>query len=359
MSQVVYVFCHGLNGCGEYDKEYAKQPYWGGASGDVVAALRERGYDAHAASVAPQGSAWDRACELYAQLAGVCTDYGKAHSEAYGHERYGRDFSGQPLIPEWNKSTRIVLIGHSFGGATIRLFSELLANGSEEERAATPAEDLSPLFAGGMADRIAAIVTIAAPSNGTTAYEYSQDPTFDDKSIKVRLKYRLFDRLVKARTKIRTDGRDSRDWANYDMMIDHARALNERISTLPHVYYLSVACDGTKPGADGARVPDASAMEPLFFRTATVMGLYSGTTKGGCVVDDEWHANDGLVNTVSARAPFSAPQKPLDKDSIEKGVWNVMPDMHVNHSYFQGGYLKKSDPHPFFYDLMELLAGLE
>lgn len=40
--------------------------------------LREKGYDCHAASVSPTGSAWDRACELYAQLAGKRTDYGAA-----------------------------------------------------------------------------------------------------------------------------------------------------------------------------------------------------------------------------------------------------------------------------------------
>jgi len=35
---------------------------------------------AYAASVAPNGSAWDRACELYAQLSGTRVDYGKAHT---------------------------------------------------------------------------------------------------------------------------------------------------------------------------------------------------------------------------------------------------------------------------------------
>ena len=138
MGKLTYVFCHGLNGCGEYDEQYQKKPYWGGASGDVVAEWRAQGLDAFAASVSPQGSAWDRACELYAQIAGVRTDYGRAHSEAKGHARFGRDFSGQALIPSWDEGTRLVLIAHSFGGETVRLFSELLAHGSEGERAVTP-----------------------------------------------------------------------------------------------------------------------------------------------------------------------------------------------------------------------------
>ena len=359
MSGLTYVFCHGLNGCGQYDAEYAKKPYWGGASGDVVSEWRERGLNAYAASVAPQGSAWDRACELYAQIAGTRTDYGKAHCEEFAHGRVGRDFSGQPLIPSWDDDTRLVLIGHSFGGATIRLFGELLANGSEEERAVTEPENLSPLFAGGMAGRIFAMVTLAAPTNGTTAYELAADPTFDARRLWVLPRYALLDRLVKAKTKIRTDGRDERDWANYDMRVDNAQALNERIHTLPNVYYLSVACDATKPGKDGRRVPNTKLMDPLFVRTGTNMGAYGGTTDAGCVMDDAWHANDGLVNTVSAHAPNGAPQKPLDPANVERGVWNVMEDLPVDHSFFSGGYLHKTNPHPFFDELLGLLQGLE
>ncbi len=359
MSGLTYVFCHGLNGHGQYDDEYQANPYWGGSSGDVVAEWRSRGLDAFAASVAPQGSAWDRACELYAQISGSRTDYGKAHSAAYAHGRIGRDFSNSPLIPSWDDNTRLVLIGHSFGGATIRLLAELLANGSEEERAATAPEDLSPLFAGGMAGRVFAIVTLAAPTNGTTAYDLALDPSFDARRIWVLPRYIFLDKLVKSRTKIKMDGRDKRDWASYDMTLDNAQALNARIQTLPHVYYLSVACDATKPGKDGRRVPDNAVMDPLFVRTGTNMGAYSGVTAAGCVVDDAWHANDGLVNTISAHAPLDAPQKPLDPACIERGVWNVMEDLRADHSFFSGGYLHKTNPHAFFDELLELLQGLE
>ena len=359
MRDVTFVFCHGLNGCGEYDEEYQKKPYWGNASGDVVAEWRAEGFDAHAASVSPQGSAWDRACELYAQLAGVRTDYGVAHSKEYRHERFGMDFTGQALIPAWDDDTRIVLIGHSFGGATIRLLTELLEHGSAEEREATPPESISPLFVGGLSKRIRAIVTLAAPTNGTTAYDLAKDPGFDAKRVKVPLRYRLWDRILKGATKIKMDGRDPRDWASFDMMLDNAQALNARISILPHMYYLSVACDATEAGESGVRVPNPSLMDPLFVKTGTLMGCYGGTTKAGFEVDDSWHANDGLVNTVSAHAPIGSPQKPLDEANIERGVWNVMPDLQADHGFFQGGFIKKQDPHGFFRELRELLLGLD
>ncbi|MBQ8952538.1 MAG: hypothetical protein IJ048_00345, partial [Clostridia bacterium] len=69
--------------------------------------LRRQGFDCHAASVAPTGSAWDRVCELYAQISASRVDYGKAHSAKYRHDRFGRDFSACPLIPEWNEETRL------------------------------------------------------------------------------------------------------------------------------------------------------------------------------------------------------------------------------------------------------------
>ena len=358
MSRLTYVFVHGLNGSGEYDEHYRDEPYWGNKSGDVVAEWRSWGAEAHAASVSPQGSAWDRACELYAQLAGTRTDYGKAHSAEYRHERFGRDFSGQALIPSWDDGTRLVLICHSFGGVTARLFAELLAHGSAEERAATEGEGISPLFLGGMAERIFAIATLAAPTNGTTAYDMMLDPAFDARRVRVPLRYKLLNLLVKRATTIRTDGRDRRDWADHDMMVDNAQVLNARIGMLPHAYYLSVACDATMPGADGARVPDRAVMDPLLVRTATLMGRYSGVTLGGCRIDDAWHAGDGMVNTLSARAPFGAPQKPLDRSCIERGVWNVMGDLHADHAFFQGGFMRVSDPHAFFRDLYELLQSL-
>ena len=56
-----FIFVHGLSGWGSYDKAYERIPYWGMRGGDVMAFLRGHGYDCYAASVAPAGSAWDRA----------------------------------------------------------------------------------------------------------------------------------------------------------------------------------------------------------------------------------------------------------------------------------------------------------
>ncbi|MBO7401691.1 MAG: hypothetical protein J6U10_01720, partial [Lachnospiraceae bacterium] len=229
-SDVKYVFVHGLSGWGSYDLLNEFFPYWGLSGGSIIRYLNNNGYESYAASVDPTGSAWDRACELYAQLTGTRVDYGEAHSAAAGHERYGKDFTGKALLKDF-ESSKIALIGHSFGGATIRLFSEILKNGSPSERAVTADADISPFFRGGNGDNLLAVVTLAAPTNGTTAYDMYEDRSFNSSAVKVEEKYEKNSDAVSKNTKPVLDGRASWDYASYDMHIDNALALNGRITT--------------------------------------------------------------------------------------------------------------------------------
>lgn len=357
-SDTQYIFVHGLSGWGSYDKTYRFVPYWGMFGGDLIKYLNEQGFSCYAASVAPEGSAWDRACELYAQLAGTVVDYGKVHSERCGHERYGRDYSREPLIPDWTSGKPLVLLGHSFGGVTVRLFSELLANGSEEEQAATDPEELSEFFRGGQGERILAIVTLAAPTNGTTAYDLHDDESFDEEAVDVSFWEELWGNFFSGRKTAEPDGRSEDDYADFDMHIDNALALNERISTLPGTYYFAVPCSATLAEEDGSQRPIRSMMEAMFRRSSAQMGCYTGVTAGGVVIDESWQENDGLVNTVSAMAPFGAASIPFDSEDTQPGVWQILPTYAGDHMSLQGGLLKKNDIRPFYMELLEMLDGL-
>ena len=66
-----YAFCHGMLGFGEDEKIYDLLPYFGGTVGSFTKALEKQGYEAHALSFSSVGSAWDRACEIYASLTGT------------------------------------------------------------------------------------------------------------------------------------------------------------------------------------------------------------------------------------------------------------------------------------------------
>ena len=356
-SDTEYIFVHGLSGWGSYDKTYQRMPYWGMFGGDLMKYLNRQGFSCYAASVSPEGSAWDRACELYAQLTGSVTDYGKAHSERYGHERIGPDFTGRPLIPDWESGKKLVLLGHSFGGATIRLFSELLANGDEAEPEASETEDLSPFFVGGQGARLHALVTLAAPTNGTTAYDLHQDRNFDASSVKVSRWDDFWGGFFSNRPQAERDGRSEEDYAAFDMHIDNTQALNARIATLPDVYYFAVPCSATE-ASSGVQTPIRSIMEPMFRRSAAQMGAYTGATAGGFVIDESWQENDGLVNTISAMAPLGAPYTDFDPEEVETGVWQIMPSYHGDHMSLQGGMMKRNNIRPFYLELLETIDVL-
>ena len=356
-SELQYIFVHGLSGWGSYDGVNRIAPYWGTRNGNLMKYLGEQGYRCHAASVDPIGSAWDRACELYAQLTGSVVDYGAAHSQRCGHERFGTDYSDNPLIPDWEAGGKIVLLGHSFGGATIRLFAEILANGSAEEQAAETA-DLSPFFRGGQGDRLHALVTLAAPTNGTTAYDLWDDERFDPDAVKIPWTESLMGKLFSGSNGGSRDERIEEDYAAYDMHIDNALALNATIETRPDVYYFAVPCSASSWNDEGNHTPNKGQMEGIFRKTSRYMGAYTGTTAGGVVIDDLWRENDGLVNTVSSYAPFGAPAVTFDAENIQPGVWNEMPVFQGDHMSIIGGMTIKTDVRDFYLNLVQMIDSL-
>ncbi len=327
-----YVFVHGLMGWGEYDTVYNLMPYWGMFGGDLIAFLNNKGIDSVAASVSATKSAWDRACELYAQLTGTVTDYGKAHSEQCGHERYGTDYTDRALIESWSEKDKINLLGHSFGGATVRMLCHLMAKGSTEEMNATESDDISGLFTGGKENWIYSVTALAAPHNGTSAYEGSDE---DEQEQPVEY-----------------------DTAAYDMHIDNALSLNEKLTISSNTYYFSIPCSMTKENENGTHSPIEENMESIFVSSSEAIGAYTGVTKGGYVIDKTWLENDGLVNTISATAPFSDPSTPFDKDNVEKGIWNVFPTYEGDHMSLQGGLFKTNNIKDFYVNYISMINSL-
>lgn len=325
--------------------------------GDLISYLNEKGFDSYAASVSPFGSAWDRACELYAQIYGKRVDYGISHSKTYGHERFGRDFTECPLIPDLTYDAKLVLIGHSFGGTAARMLAELMAHGDEEERKAAGDGDVSPLFIGGMENRIHSVAAVTCALNGNSSFDMLSDPDFDLKAVKVPWWSRYFGRRMTNRLQTETDGRDSRDCADYDMQIDQALLLNSRMGTLPGVYYYSVPCSYTKKKND--RYVPEKGMEPFFVMRSFQIGQYTGTTKNGTVIGPEWNRNDGRVSTISEASPFGAPCRKLERDNLKPGIWNVYPVYHGDHMSLQGGLLHKRDIRSFYLDMLSPISSAE
>lgn len=345
-----FIFVHGLSGWGHYDARNKFFPYWGMKSGSLIKKLNKEGFHAYDASVAPHGSAWDRACELYAQLTGSVTDYGAEHSARCGHPRYGRDFSKDPLISQWDENHKINILGHSFGGVTVRLLAHLMAEGAPAEQEATPAGELSPLFAGGHSDWIYSVTTLAAPHNGTSAYHIPDEETKSKNWIQ---------KIVEKSYAPKKDGRADYDYADFDMHIQNADKINSWLKTLPEAYYFSYACSATILSEDGSQVPDPEKMEKIFQKTAIKLGRFEGLTPDGIELGKEWQENDGLVNTISARAPSHSPSKFFTSDyEIEKGIWYIMPVYNGDHMSLQGGFSIKNDITDFYVKHLMMINNL-
>ena len=92
---------------------------------------------------------------------------------------------------------------------------------------------------------------------------------------------------------------------------------------------------------------------------AIYMSRYTGTTKGGFKIDESWQPNDGLVNEISAGAPFGAPQEYFRENSaLMPGRWYVMPAFRGDHMSLQGGLTKRINVRPFYQDLVKMLAEI-
>lgn len=390
------IFVHGMLGWGEKEKIYNILPYWGMFCGSLTDKLSKKGYESYAVKVGSLNSAWDRACELYAQLMGTTVDYGKAHSNKYGHNRFGRNFKN-PLIKNWGKENtdgdlnKINLLGHSFGGSTIRMFVELLTNGSQEEKDATSEKDISPLFKGKHGNWVHSVTTISSPHEGTTIFyalpkimKFAEYFSFGIANIFGNTKVnRGYDWVLEqfglssvpeskpyygnmfniAGIK---KALDSKDHLWYDLTLHGAKELNKKITCCDNTYYFSISGQMTDKDISTGHHLHCKGMSLLLWPTAHLMGKYSKNTVNDILIDETWCANDGCLSTISSLHPFNEPYIKFDDiidEKLKKGIWYVMPIKHVDHSKIIGGslqYIGKSKEFVNYYlKHIEMLSTLD
>ncbi len=376
-----WVFVHGMGGWADYNGE----AYWGGwadSEGDVIKMYNENGVEAYAAVVGPLSSAWDRACELYAQLAGTVVDYGVAHSKAHNHDRFGYDYTDNMLMGEaWDTESAINLVGHSFGGPTVTLFTSLLAYGDADEIAAT-GEDISPLFTGGHATAVNAVVTFSGVHNGSPVANLIVDNGLLSLiGAGLNLAGAVFGRNLmmwdlqlghfgitpkqgedKAKFSMNTISNfvAADDNCGYDMTLRGAAALNKKIKTVDSVYYYSYSCISSKETMLGTQVPIPSNFM-MFIPTSIYIGILEGKTIDGVYMDKNWAINDGIVPLASALYPTKDADTAKNYDeavangeTIETGRWYYMtPMVGFDHFDFCGEIDYLTSFEDFYYTLVE------
>lgn len=371
------VLLHGNGGWGRDEKNGFL--YWGGEV-DIQEELNSAGFEVYTAAVGPYSSNWDRACELYAYIVGGTVDYGKEHSERFGHDRYGRTYEG--LYPELGSIdsdgiNKIHLLSHSQGGQTARLFVELLEDGKEEEITAilgqNPTEEqineaiangsLSKLFTGTCNDWVASVTTLASPHDGTTMAnfvnhsgdllslfatpaggllldtvtgrnieaDYSFDLKLDQWGLTRGANESFYCFFLRAMGSNMWEG--THDFSNYDLSTQGATEMNQWVEDQPNIYYFSYSCQATKKGLiTDLHFPDSNYMNPLFNGNSIIMGSYQNYGEG--VIGKKWYPNDGYVNTISEDGPT------LGRTSVNIVTFDGTPDIGKwNHM----GILDKTD----------------
>ena len=356
------VFIHGFGGYGEDTLMYALRP----STGDLKAYLASEGYEAYMPTVGPMSSAWDRACELYACLTGTRADYGEAHAKEHGHDRYGADYK-HPLVEDWSTERKIYVLGHSFGGPTMRMFSQLCEAGSQAERDANQ-KNISPLFAGKAKGRIAAVVALAADHNGVLEPALPFDMLKMVQAILAVGSAVPFDPLQLGHIGLTTQKYVTRpikttkqllqylkgsDLALEGALVDGMTEMNKGIQCHKSIYYFSYVIELSQEEGSGDLM--SGMMRTIGAGMSAVKVPY--TTPGGTVIDSSWLANDGIVPVVSARYPFNEPHKDYNPKKIEKGIWQVMPLITSgwDHATFALG---TPEVQAFYLNLAEMLAKL-
>ncbi len=383
-----YVFVHGMGGWAPGNPFYDLAPYWGGGLGtslgtDVIEILQNSGKEVYAPAVGPLNSAWDRACELFAQLTGTVVDYGEAHSKAHGHNRFGFDFQGQAVMGEpWNMEDKLNLVGHSFGGETVRLLTSLLVYGNEEEISAT-GKNTSPLFTGGH-DAIHSVITLSSPHNGSQVANMLYDPqvtiallsaafnligaTFGNNFLVFSLQMSHWG-LTPAQDETRVGMSfesisayyNSNDNFGYDLTLRGARELNEKIKLAPNTYYYSYTTVASKEGLFGNQVP-VSTLNPIFYISSLMLTSYAGKTVDGIKIEGDWLVNDGIVPYASGLYPLTDAATAKDYEDavangekIEPGRWHYMDTMYgMDHFDFCGTQDYPMGFPKFYFDMIEM-----
>ncbi|MCI2840293.1 YSIRK-targeted triacylglycerol lipase [Staphylococcus hominis] len=368
------ILVHGFNGFTDDINPNVLSHYWGGDKLNIRQDLEQNGYNAYEASISAFGSNYDRAVELYYYIKGGTVDYGAAHAERYGHERYGKTYEG--VYKDWQPGQKVHLVGHSMGGQTVRQLEELLRNGSQEEieYQKTHGGDISPLLQGGHDNMVSSITTLGTPHNGTHAADelgneaLIRQVVFDlgkrlgNKNSRVDfglsqwgLKQQPGESYISYLLRVKNSKLwQSKDNGFYDLTRDGATDLNRKTSLNPNIVYKTYTAEATHPTLIGKQKADYNMFLP-FTVTGNVIGK---------ATEKEWRENDGLVSVISSQHPFNQAYTEAT-DTNQKGIWQVTPTKHDwDHVDFVGQdstdtKRTREELQQFWYDLADDLVQTE
>jgi hypothetical protein len=322
------VFCHGLFGWGK--NELGGYPYFFSAS--RMSRNRHSEFPPFLfPATGPVSSLHDQACELFFQLKGGQVNYGKSHSETYGHLQYGRDYSGKALYGGWDEDHPLDFVAHSMGAPVVRMLQYLLETGFFMTENSLPYKTSSRW--------IRSLTSVAGVHNGSTLTwilgASEKTGLIQKNAWLVKILGALIERYARLQKKY-TSVKDwydfqldqwgiqqgettkesllnlfaepefveSRDWALYDLTPNAMRQWNVLLTEYPGTWYFSYVTRSTIHFLAGTEIPLPFFTHWFLLPFALRIGCFrfsSGPERKSGI--RFWHANDGMCPSISQDYP--------------------------------------------------------
>lgn len=377
------IIVHGFLGVCEGKYQYFNYifRYFGSFTGDVVKNLKSRGYEVYLPGLGAFAPVWCRACDLYAYIFGGTVDYGKVHAEKYGINRYGRTYPGVLKdLGEEGDHKKVNLVGHSFGGPTLCLFSSLMSQGAQDEIDGTPADELSPLFKGGLGHLIHTVTSLDGTNNGTSVVDFLPRAVQDGAMFAIDsiiaatgrsgfqkvIDWKMDEQGLTVDPDLATEGfKNPMDYKEqimknvksddnmfHEMGVEFSKKLaEERYCVDPSIYYFARRSVRTHANRAGKHNPNMNNIIPIFALTAPIIGRYTNKSLG---IDESWFPSDGIVPLPGQNAPFNMPQVDYYEGlEVKPGIWHNMPVTDNDHETLVGMFVKNDKVYNWFAAMLE------
>ena len=377
----------GVFGYGDDSKLSKMVPYFGTMSSSAAKTIRSLGMDCFTASFTPTSGIWERACELYAQIAGGTVDYGAAHARQYGYPRYGKTYEG--FVRNWATTNefenygKVTLIAHGFGAPVARMLAYLMAFGSQKEQA--EGGDISPLFLGGNSKAVHAVVTLGGNNDGTTLLQAMEDKM---PGTTKKLANLCFKSVGEYYTEEDVDEYLEKSQSNifYELGLDGMADFNKRVEPSPDTYYFAYSAEATRDygkllperklgkyenpftsksyrrsmeNRPELTLPDLKHGGLAVAPTAALIGTFKNYLADAPLATPVMHPNDGLINTDNTLAPSTEPVRAYRSvNDCYPGEWYQMPIREGNSLDYLGVFQRPDKYRDFYVDLCKIICNL-
>ena len=352
------ILIHGFLGWGK--SEVGDVNYWGGQS-DIEQYLIDKGFNVYSVSLGPVSSTYDCAIETFYQIKGGQVNYGDQHSKKYNLVQKPKEKYYPGLYPEWDENHPVHLIGYSFGGLTARMLIHLLNSTFESNANGKP--DESELLGTSLKNWVKSITTMSTPNNGATLSDIVVDILpFTDNLLPIAniLSTSYYDFDLEHWNLSKNENETLQEYASrltkhpawntknsiaWDSSIQGTKELNDILLIDPDIYYFSSSTVASFLDTSSGHHKPSEYIHTMSYPWSWLIGRSKVDMGNGRKTDETWYRNDGTVNTISMKRPFTGKNGPepvieLSKHGfIKPGIWNFIGEFEYDHKTFIGHFL--------------------